>query len=100
MVTCGASWDDFHDRHNGRENTNRQTNPRPLKRVLFDELHPAERILTENTNHSIAGNWNAVGDVGAVAAVAGVGAAGFARRLHHEVAAEVGPVRAAAAAKH
>lgn len=62
--------------------------------------HPAERILTENTNHSIAGSWNAVGDVEAVAVVAGVGAAGFAQRLRHEVAAEVGPVGAAAAAKH
>lgn len=61
--------------------------------------HPAERILTENTNRSIAGSWNAVGDVEAVAAVAGVGAAGFGRRLRHEVAAEVSPVGAAAAAK-
>jgi len=48
----------------------------------------------------IAGSWNAVGDVEAVAVVAGVGAAGFGRRLHHEVAAEVSPVGAAAAAKH
>lgn len=62
--------------------------------------HPTERIWAENTNHSIAGSWNAVGDVEAVAVVAGVGAAGFARRLHHEVAAEVGPAGAAAAAEH